>query len=310
MDLRHFRYFVCVAEEMHFGRAAMRLGISQPPLSQQIRALEDELGARLFERTSRRVRLTEAGRMFLPEAREALAQFDRAVRVVRETERGELGRLAVGFTASAPFVPRIANALYGFGQTYPLVELALQELPRDDQMLKIVNDELDIGIVRAFDRPAMPDGVTCWCLIEEEMLLVVRREHPLATRDADVRIADLAGVPLVLYGAANGAGFNEHFFALCEEAGFQPRIALHASSFATLLGLVAAGFGATMLAPSLARVHVDNLVFRSLVDPVRSRLWMIHKHQLSPTARAFREMVTGPESAVAAESLPEIAVAG
>src|ERR1700761_6269099 len=99
MDLRHLRYFVCVAEEMHFGRAAMRLGISQPPLSQQIRALEDEIGARLVARTSRRVKLTEAGRMFLPEAREALAQFDRAVRVVRETERGELGRLGLGFTA-------------------------------------------------------------------------------------------------------------------------------------------------------------------------------------------------------------------
>jgi DNA-binding transcriptional LysR family regulator len=291
MDLRHLRYFICVAEEMHFGRAALRLGISQPPLSQQIRALEDELGARLFERTSRRVRLTDVGRMFLPEAREALAQVERAVRVAQRSQRGELGRLGVGFTASAPFVPRIANALYGFQQSRPEVELALQELGRDEQVVKIINDELDIGIVREFDSPALPAGLVSRCLIEEDMLLALREDHPLAKREGPVLIADLAEVPLVLYGVTNGAGFNEQFFALCEEAGFQPRVAFHASSFATLLGLVAAGFGATVLAPSLARVHVDNLVFRGLVGPVTSRLWMIHKTVLSPTARAFQEMV-------------------
>lgn len=292
MDLRHFRYFVCVAEEMHFGRAARRLGISQPPLSQQIRALEEELGTPLFERTSRRVRLTEAGRMFLPEAREALLQVERAVRVVRQSERGELGRLGVGFTASGPFVPRIADALYAFRQSHPSVEMALQELGRDAQIEKIVENELDIGIVRAFDPPELPEELSYHWLFEEEMLLTLRKDHPLARRKTAIPIGDLADVPLVLYGSANGAGFNEHFFALCEEAGFQPRIALQVSSFATLLGLVAAGFGATVLAQSLTRVQVDDLVFRNLSGPVTSRLWMIHKAQLSPAARSFRETLT------------------
>jgi DNA-binding transcriptional LysR family regulator len=310
MDLRHLRYFICVAEEMHFGRAAMRLGISQPPLSQQIRALEDELGARLFERTSRRVRLTEVGRMFLPEAREALAQVERAVRVAQQSERGELGRLRLGFTASAPFVPRIADALYGFQQSHPDVDLTLQELARDDQIYKIVNDEIDIGIVRELNQPVLPDGLTYRCLISEEMLLALREDHPLAQQGDSVAIADLAGVPLVLYGATNGAGFNEHLLALCEAAGFQPRIALQASSFATLLGLVAAGFGATVLAPSLARVHVDNLVFRGLAGPVTSRLWMIHKDPLSSTARAFQKMVIGCDEPELASELAEIEPAG
>jgi DNA-binding transcriptional LysR family regulator len=292
MDLRHLRYFLCVAEEMHFGRAAQRLGISQPPLSQQIRALEGELGVQLFERTSRRVRLTEAGRMFLPEVCQALAQVDRAAQVARQAHRGELGRLGLGFTASAPFVSRVADALYTFRQSHPQVDLALHELGRDGQIARIQQDELDMGIVRSFEPPLLPANMMSECLLEEEMLLAMRLDHSLARRDADPAIADLAGVPLVLYGATNGAGFNEHFFTLCEQAGFQPSIALEVSSFATLLGLVAAGLGVTVLAQSLARLQLENLVLRRLSAPVTSRLWMIHKHQLSPTAQAFKDTMT------------------
>lgn len=294
MDLRHLRYFVCVAEEMHFGRAAERLGISQPPLSQQIRALEEELGAPLFERTSRRVALTEAGRMFLPEARQALAQVERAVQVARLAQRGELGRLALGFTASAPFAPRVADALYEFRQVHPQVELTLQELTRDEQIAGIERGEIDMGIVRSFDPPALPSDMVFECLHEEEMLLALRREHPLAQRNSDPAIADLAGVPLVLYGAANGVGFNEHFFALCEQSGFRPSIALEVSSFSTLLGLVAAGFGATILSRSLARLRVENLVLRRFSTLVTSRLWMIHRRVLSPTTQEFKRAIAAP----------------
>jgi DNA-binding transcriptional LysR family regulator len=291
MELRHLRYFVCVAEEMHFGRAAERLGISQPPLSQQIRALEEEIGVQLFERTSRRVALTESGRMFLPEARQVLAQVERAAQVARLTQRGELGRLGLGFTASAPFVPRVAQALYEFRQSHPQVELTLQELTRDEQIAGITHGKLDIGIVRSFDAPPLPIDMTLECLLEEEMLLALRKDHPLAQRNKDPAIADLASVPLVLYGAANGVGFNEHFFALCKDTGFEPSIALEVSSFATLLGLVAAGFGATILSQSLGRLQVENVILRPLSTPVTSRLWMLHKRDLSPTAQAFRRTI-------------------
>lgn len=297
MDLRHLRYFLCLAEELHFGRAAQRLGMSQPPLSQQIRALEEELGVRLFERTSRRVQLTEPGRLFLPEARKALAQVERAGHVARRAHLGELGRLGLGFTASAPFVPRVADAIYDFRQSHPNVELALQELGRDDQIARIEKDELDMGIVRAFDPPSLPAGMISECLLEEEMLLALRQDHPLARRNADPAIADLAGVPLVLYGATNGAGFNEHFFALCEQAGFRPNVALEVNSFATLLGLVGAGLGATVLAQSLARLQLENLVLRRLSAPVTSRLWMVHKHELSPVALAFKTTLAKSDSA-------------
>lgn len=293
MDLRHLRYFLCVAEEMHFGRAAQRLGISQPPLSQQIRALEEELGVRLFDRTSRRVRLTEAGQAFLPEARQTLAQADRAAQVARLAQRGEIGRLDLSFTASAPFVPQVASALYRFRQSHPRVELALQELGLVAQIEQIERGQIDIGIIRAFDPPLLPQSMISSCLLEEDMLLALRQDHPLAQRERDPTIADLDGLPLVLYGATGGAGFNEHFFALCERAGFRPTVTLEVGSFATLLGLVSAGFGATVLSQSLARLHVENLAFRPLATPLRSRLWMIHKPDLPPTAQAFRETLVG-----------------
>ncbi|WP_375196814.1 LysR substrate-binding domain-containing protein [Sphingobium sp.] len=287
MDLRHLRYFLCVAEEMHFGRAALRLGISQPPLSQQIRALEEELGVRLFDRTSRRVRLTEAGRLFEPEARQTLAQAERAAQIARMAQRAEIGHLGLAFTTSGPFVPPVARALYRFRQTYPNVELILREQGRDEQVESVRSRQLDLGIVRDYETPILPEGMVSQCLLKEEMVLALRADHWLALRAAPPSIADLAEEPLVLYGAPNGAGFTEHFFALCARAGFAPKISHEARSLATLLGLVAAGFGPTVIAQSMARLHVDNVINRPFDVPVMSSLWLIHHEDLSPTGRAF-----------------------
>lgn len=287
MDLRHLRYFLCVAEEMHFGRAALRLGISQPPLSQQIRALEEELGVRLFDRTSRRVRLTEAGRLFEPEARQTLVQAERAAQIARMAQRAEIGHLGLAFTTSGPFVPPVARALYRFRQTYPNVELILREQGRDEQVESVRSRQLDLGIVRDYEAPLLPDGMVSQCLLKEEMVLALRADHWLALRAAPPSIADLAEEPLVLYGAPNGAGFTEHFFTLCARAGFAPKISHEARSLATLLGLVAAGFGPTVIAQSMARLHVDNVVNRPFDVPVMSSLWLIHHEDLSPTGRAF-----------------------
>jgi DNA-binding transcriptional LysR family regulator len=291
MDLRHLRYFLCVAEEMHFGRAALRLGISQPPLSQQIRALEEELGVQLFERTSRRVSLTDVGRLFVPEARATLAQAERAAQTARLAQMGQIGQLSLGFTASGPFVPRVARALYTFRQSFPNVELTLLEMGRDGQIDAVERRQLDVAIVRCFDRPFVTEGLVSMPLIEEEMFLAIRQDHRLAQQAEDPSIEDLKDEPLVLYSAVIGAGFNEHFFDLCEQAGFRPNIAQEAGSLATLLGLVAAGFGATILAQSLTRLHVDNLAYRSLATPVVSRLWLVHRDDLSPTSQAFKATI-------------------
>jgi DNA-binding transcriptional LysR family regulator len=273
---------------MHFGRAAARLGITQPPLSQQIRALEDELGVRLFDRTSRRVRLTRPGQLFLPEAQQTLAQADRAIQVAREAHRGDVGHLSLGYTTSGPFVPIVAGALYRFRQSYPRVELRLHELPNDEQIARVENRQLDIGLLRKFRPPELPPGIERRMLLEENMVLVVHQRHRLAQRNSDPAIADLRDEPLVLYAPSSGAGFHEHFFSLCGEAGFVPNVVQEASSLATLLGLVAAGFGATIVGQSLGRLHLDNLSYRPLSNPVTSRLWLIHSQELSPTAAAFK----------------------
>jgi DNA-binding transcriptional LysR family regulator len=290
MDLRHLRYFVAVAEEMHFGRAAARLGVSQPPLSQQIKALEEELGVLLLERTSRRVRLTEAGRMFLEEARQTLVQAERSMRVARRAHRGELGQVRLAFTASAPFVPAFSGGLREFRSAFPLVDLTLEENGRDEQIQRLERQQLEIGISRGFGPPILPDDLVGSRFLEEEMMLAVRADHPFAQRQR-VSIADLAGEPLVMYGAATGSGFNEHFFTLCESHGFRANVAFEAGSFATLLGLVIAGFGATVLSRSLARLHVGQLAYRALAEPVTTSLWMVHRRTPTATAQAFIEIL-------------------
>lgn len=288
MDLRHLRYFIHVAEEMHFGRAAARLGISQPPLSQQIRGLEAELGIDLFDRTSRRVALTEAGRLFLPEARATIAQADRAIDAARRVRLGEVGRLALAFTTSGPFVPEIARALYAFRQAYPGIELRLSERGRDEQIAGIEDGSLDLGIVRSFDPPGLPDGIGRRCLLTEDILLAMPETHWLAPQTTPVELAQLAAEDFVMYDPAIGAGFNDHFIAMCARAGFVPRVAQEAGSLATLLGLVSAGFGVTPVSHSLTRLHPEELVYRNFNGgALASRLWLIHRATLSPAAANF-----------------------
>lgn len=295
MELRHLRYFVCVAEELHFGKAAERLGISQPPLSQQVRALEDELGVRLFDRTSRRVRLTEAGAHFLPEARRTLDQADRAAQAARLAHHGELGRLSLGFSPSVPFVSEVVNALARFRGAYPRVNVELNELPRDEQISGVERGTLDIGILRAFSPVALPSRFHATRLQREGLVLAMRRDHPLARRDRDPVLGDIEGEPLILFGSMNGAGFNDVLVAHCEALGFQPQVSLEAGSFGTLIGLTAAGLGITIMSRSLARLNVDTLVFRTIEAPFTSELVMFHLRECSPATRNFRALVTSSE---------------
>lgn len=297
MDLRHMRYFICVAEEMHFGRAALRLGISQPPLSQQIRWLEEELGVRLFDRTSRRVQLTEAGRQFLPQARRTIEQAEYAAETARRTHRGEVGTLSIGFTTSAPFVPRIADELYQFRRTYPEVHLGLTEMDRDSQLVQLAERRLDIGFLRGFAPPLIHSSLFAHMLLEEPLVAALRVDHPLATKAGPLTIADLSGEPLVLYEKVLGAGFNEHFLTLCRNAGFEANIIQEASGIATLLGLVTAGFGLTVLSQSLSALHPENIVYRALdQSDAISRLWLVHQIEMSSACRLFVDAIV-PKSA-------------
>ncbi|HCE9348458.1 TPA: LysR family transcriptional regulator [Pseudomonas aeruginosa] len=292
MELRHLRYFIAVAEELHFGRAAERLGISQPPLSQQIQALEEEIGARLFERTNRRVELTDAGRLFLDESRQVLAQVDKAVLLARRAHLGELGELKIGFTSSAPFTSTIPSSIHAFRKAYPDVHLDLQEMSSRQVLKALLEESLQVGVIRPL---ALPDAVHWVELFREPLVAVLRADHPLAAGSEDgLAIAALAEEPFVFFPRSYGTGLYDQVIALTRQAGFSPRIAQEASEAMTIIGLVSAGLRVSILPASFRRTRVDGVVYRTLSDPeATTAVWLVRRqNEGSPLALSFIDLVT------------------
>lgn len=264
MELRHLRYFVAVAEELSFTRAAERLHIGQPPLSQQIQALEAEVGARLFDRSKRWVRLTEAGKLFLEDARAILAQSERAAERARRAQRGEAGELRVGFTFSTPFTPLFARTIRRYRQLYPDVALTLHEMTTLHQIDALEARKIDLGFVRP-PEVALPDHLALTTLRRDALLLVLASDSPLA-RKRKVKVADLAELPWVMYPKESGVGINHAILNMCRTAGFVPQVAMEAGEAATIIGLVAAGIGASVLPSPFQSMHLEGVVFRPLDD--------------------------------------------
>ncbi|TWE06640.1 LysR family transcriptional regulator [Pseudomonas sp. AG1028] len=292
MELRHLRYFVAVAEELHFGRAADLLGISQPPLSQQIQALEQELGVRLFERSNRHVALTDAGRLFLEETRQTLAQVSKSVDVVRRAEQGEIGELQIGFTASAPFVSIIPRAVFAFRQAFPAVHLNLQEMTSRQVSQALQEKKLQIGMIRPLELPAELDAVE---LLREPLVALLHAGHPLAgEHDRGLALAELANEPFVFFPRSYGSGLYGQLFNLARQAGFSPRITQEAHEALTIIGLVAAGLGVSVLPASFRRIRIDGVVFRTLTDTdATTAVWLVKRRQeRSPLAQAFIDLLT------------------
>lgn len=292
MELRHLRYFIAVAEELHFGRAAEQLGISQPPLSQQIQALEEELGVRLFERTNRRVALSEVGRLFLPEARQVLARLEQAIAVARRAQRGELGELKVGFTSSAPFTSTIPRAIRAFRQACPEVHLDLCELSSHGVAEAVHEGRLQVGVLRPLS--PLPEELVVLELFAEPLVVVLPVGHPLAGGCAGgVHLAELGEDPFVFFPRSFGTGLYDQLLDLARAAGFTPRIVQEASEAMTLIGLVATGLGVTVLPASFNRMHIDGVVCRILLDPGASTaVWLVRRRdESSPLVRRFAELL-------------------
>lgn len=293
MELRHLRYFVHVAEELHFGRAARRLGVSQPPLSQQIQILEQEIGARLFERTNRRVELTEVGRQFLPEVRAALDQVAHAVAVARRAHRGESGEITIGMTASAPFTGSVAKAILTFRQQYPDVRLTMSEMPSPLQLEALAAGSLHVGFIRGAELPDLPVGIEATEIYEDRLVLVMREEHPLAQIGRAITMPELAGESFVFYSRGLGAGFHEQWLALCHRAGFEPKIAQEVHELSTLLGFIAAGLGVSVVAASIQALQVEHVVYRALDAPdAATKMWLTYnKKKATPACQTFINLV-------------------
>jgi DNA-binding transcriptional LysR family regulator len=278
MDLRRMRYFVVLAEELHFGRAAQRLGISQPPLSQQIRVLEKEMGVQLLTRSNRRVELTPAGAVLLPEARALLAQADRAGAMAQRAQRGELGELRVGFTGSAAFSSVIPQLILEYRRRLPQVRLQLHELTTQQQLNAMLERRLEIAFVRSPARPDLPTTLQAHRLFEDALVVVLPPQHRLGRRDEPLRIAALAEEAFVMYPRESGTGIYDQILHMCRRAGFTPRIAQEAREAPTIVGLVAAGLGVALVPASLSNIHVNGVMYRAIREKAaRSAMWLVSR---------------------------------
>ncbi|NYV72886.1 LysR family transcriptional regulator [Streptomyces sp. UH6] len=299
MELRHLTAFLAVAEELHFGRAAKRLQMAQPPLSQQIRQLEKELGVQLFERNTRSVRLTSAGQSFLVPARTVLDDLDSAVRAAKAAGRGEFGRVTVGFAGASshetlPLLTRAVRAahpgieLVMAGQTYANVALA-----------RVAEGSLDLGFVRL---PVNVPGVSTRVIAEETLVCALPSDHRLAQRE-EIPLAALAEEPFVSFPANAGSSLRDAMVASCETADFLPRVVQEAPDSHTILALVAAGVGVTLTLTSCQHIQQTGLVYRPLAGPpVRLEAALAWRTD-NPSA-ALRSVLAAAEKALPTPSLP------
>jgi len=275
MELRHLIYFVAVAEELHFGRAAQRLNISQPPLSQQIRHLEEEIGVRLLNRTKRRVEITPAGSVFLAEARRILAASEEAVRRAIRADKGEIGRLAVGFIGSANYSV-LPPVMREFRRRFQEVELSLMEMNTSNQIEALRAGRIQVGFLRP--PPGSEEaGLAVAPVYREPLVVAMSRNHPLqGMKEMPLRL--LAKESFIMIPRQRGPGYFDHLIALCQREGFSPYIVLEASQFHTIVGLVAAELGIAVVPASMRRSRFEGVIFRTVAGGAETSLYVAWMH--------------------------------
>ncbi len=261
MELRHLRYFVTVAEELHFGRAAQRLQIAQPPLSQQIRQLEEELGVQLFHRTKRSVQLTEAGQLFLEEACQILTRAEQAIQIVQRADRGETGRLTLGFVGSATYSV-LPGVLKVFRRRFPEVLLSLHEMTTTQQVQALHEDRIHLGFVRP---PIYEQELMIESILKEPFVAVLPEFHRLAN-ETQISLRSLANDPFILFPRYLGSGFYDQIVNMCQQVGFQPQVAQEAIQMQTIISLVAAELGVALVPASVQNLQRVGVVYKALAE--------------------------------------------
>ncbi len=259
MELRHLRYFVAVGETLHFGHAAERLRIAQPPLSQQIRRLEEELGVRLLYRTSRHVELTDAGRLFLIEARRTLVQADRAASIAMRADRGEVGRLTIGYMASAE-LSVFPTILPAFRKRHPGVFIVLQILPPREQFQGLRAGRLQAGFVRL---PVTDRTLSVVPVFREPLVAVLPESHALA-RPRTVSLRALRNETLVLFPREHAPGYYDFLMRTCRQSGLDPKLVHESEKLQTIVSLVAMGRGVSLMPRCVVNLTRKGVVCRPL----------------------------------------------
>ena len=287
IEIRHLRYFIAVAEELHFGRAAQRLHIAQPPLSQQIRRLEEMLGHALFARTSRDVQLTAAGEELLERARHTLAKVRADVAAAQRIGRGEAGALTVGFIGSG-MLTALPKMLGRYRKQYPEVDLQLREFYTTRLVESLLEGTVDIGFLRDAGEV---DGLHVEAVFSEPFVVLLPRKHPLA-QQKDVAIKSLAPEPFVFFSRSYGNVAWERTMAICREHGFMPRVVQEAPQWLTIMSLVGAGLGISIAPACVAKLNVDGTVCRRIrPNKARTQLELAYRGgEARPIARAFSEL--------------------
>lgn len=266
LDTRTLRHFVAVAQELHFGRAARRLNISQPPLSISIRQLEGRLGVQLFARTQRVVELTVAGQVLLQKALPLLQQLEEAATAAQAAAKGHRGQIRVGYTAASAYevIPLVMAA---YQARFPGVELLLQEMVSTEQVTALRQQQLDLGVLRPIPMRA---PLRSMCLLRESLVVALPRSHPLASADT-VSLHELDKLPFIGFNPNDAPYFNGMVEEVLHRARVQPRIAQRATQTQAVVALVAAGLGVALVPQSCERIRIENLVFRHLSPSLDSR---------------------------------------
>lgn len=286
VDLRHLRSFLAVAEERHFGRAARRLAMAQPPLSRQIQLLEQELGFPLFDRSRRRVELTPAGAAFVPHARRVFEALDLGVQEARRAASGQIGRIGVGYLASVA-LSGLAELIGAFRTRSPHVEIVMQELTLTEQMDAIKHHRLDVGFLRGpLDDPELASRL----IRSEPLMIVLPSDHRLASQRR-IALADLAHEPFVCYPRNRGPAYFDMIMRFCHDAGFTPRIVQEGTQL-DIVSLCAAGFGVAIVPGTLRHARRPGAVFRPIVgDPRTDLLVAWRPDDPSPILRDFLDVL-------------------
>lgn len=286
MEIRHLRYFVAVAEELHFTRAAERLRIAPPSLTEQIQSLEAELGVRLLHRTKRTVMLTDAGAGFLKEARSALQHAERAALIARRAGRGEVGRLEIGYVSSATCTGLLTKAVAEYRASHPLVQLTIRKTETSRQLEQIAEDKLDLGFLRPPDH--YPEGISSIIVARQPLIVALPEGHRLASKKI-VAARELASETFIAPTFERERGIFEHTAELGRAAGFVPRISERAPDFITIVTMVAAGFGVAILPKACERIQIPGIIYRSLTPQARPAELSVafRQDERSPAVLAF-----------------------